>query len=120
MTAPAPPRARLELTIGPILYNWPTDRWLDFYARIADEAPVERVCVGEVICSKRMPFREGVIVGVLERLVRGGKQVACSTLALPTAAREMRTIGEIVQSGFPVEANDIATIHLLAGRPHLA
>ncbi|HUI94161.1 MAG TPA: U32 family peptidase, partial [Xanthobacteraceae bacterium] len=41
-------RARLALTLGPVLFNWPADRWRDFYVRIADEAPVDRVCVGEV------------------------------------------------------------------------
>jgi collagenase-like PrtC family protease len=118
MSAPLRP-ARLELTLGPVLYNWPNDRWRDFYARIADEAPVDRVCIGEVVCSKRMPFRDGVLSAVLDRLQRGGKQVAYATLALPTTAREMRIIRDIVESGFPVEANDIATVHLLAGRPHL-
>ncbi len=27
-------RPRLALTLGPVLFNWPTDRWRDFYARI--------------------------------------------------------------------------------------
>ncbi|MCP3056298.1 U32 family peptidase, partial [Aurantimonas sp. LRZ36] len=37
----------MRLTLGPVLYNWPADEWSDFYARIADEAPVDRVVVGE-------------------------------------------------------------------------
>jgi collagenase-like PrtC family protease len=119
MTASILRAVRLELTLGPVLYNWPTDRWCDFYARIADEAPVDRVCVGEVVCSKRVPFRDDAVAGVLERLERGGKQVAYATLALPTMGRETKAIRDIVESGYPVEANDIATIHLLAGRPHL-
>ena len=44
------------LTLGPLLFNWSPERWRGFYARIADEAPVERVCLGEVVCSKRLPF----------------------------------------------------------------
>jgi len=86
-------RARLALTLGPVLFNWPTDRWRDFYARIADEAPVDRVCVGEVVCSKRTPFRDDAIGDVIERLARAGKEVVHATLALPTTAREMRSIG---------------------------
>jgi O2-independent ubiquinone biosynthesis protein UbiV len=116
--APARPTG-LELTLGPVLFNWPTDRWVDFYACIADEAPVDRVCVGEVVCSKRMPFRDAAVIGVLERLQRGGKQVAVATLAMPTVAREVQAIREIIACGLPVEANDIATVHLLAGRPHV-
>ena len=43
----------MRLTLGPVLFNWPTPMWTDFYARIADEAPVDRVVIGEVVCSKR-------------------------------------------------------------------
>ncbi len=119
MSAPAPRGARPQLTLGPVLFNWPNDRWVDFYARIADEADVDRVCVGEVVCSKRTPFRDDVIAGVIERLERAGKEVAVATLAMPTSPREMRAIRELVDTGLLVEANDVATIHLLGGRPHV-
>lgn len=110
---------RMELTLGPVLFNWPTGNWTDFYNRIADEAPVDRVCVGEVVCSKRLPFRTDAIVPVIERLTRGGKDVVLSTLALPTMPREIAATREIVTAGYRVEANDITTVHLLAGQPHV-
>lgn len=109
----------LLLTLGPVLFNWPTDRWIDFYARIADEAPVDRVCLGEVVCSKRQPFRDHAMVRVLERLERGGKEVVHATLALPTVAREVRAIRELIAAGYTIEANDVTTVHLLGGRPHI-
>ena len=111
--------ARLSLTLGPVLYNWPKDRFVDFYNRIADEAPVDRVCVGEAVCSKRKPFIDEVILDVVDRLERGGKEVVYSTLALPTMKREIRDIGDVIQAGYMIEANDIATVHLLNGRPHI-
>lgn len=110
---------RLSLTLGPVLYNWPVSRWVDFYARIADEAPVDRVCIGEVVCSKRKPFVNDVILDVVDRLERGGKEVVYSTLALPTNKREIREIGDMIQAGYQIEANDIATVHLLNGKPHI-
>lgn len=110
---------RLELTLGPVFFNWPAGQWVDFYNRAADEAPVDRVSVGEVVCSKRSPFRDDVTAAVIERLARGGKEVALATLALPTLLREIAAIREIVDSGYLVEANDIATVHLLSGRPHI-
>jgi collagenase-like PrtC family protease len=109
---------RLSLTLGPVLYNWPKPRWIDFYHRIADEAPVDRVCIGEVVCSKRKPFIDDVILDVVDRLERGGKEVVYATLALPTTKREMRDIGDVIQAGYHIEANDIATVHLLNGRAH--
>lgn len=110
---------RLSLTLGPVLYNWPAARWTDFYNRIADEAPVDRVCLGEVVCSKRKPFLDDVILGTVDRLERGGKEVVYATLALPTTKREIRDIGDMIQAGYLIEANDIATVHLLNGREHV-
>ncbi len=110
---------RPQITLGPVLFNWPTDQWVDFYARIADEADVDRVCVGEVVCWKRVPFRDDAMAAVVERLERAGKEVVYATLAMPTAAREIRAIAQIIEAGCLVEANDTATIHLLAGRPHV-
>ena len=111
--------SRMSLTLGPVLYNWPIARWIEFYNRIADEAPVDRVCLGEAICSKRQPFLDEVILGTVDRLERGGKEVVYSTLALPTTKREVRDIDAMIQAGYLVEANDITTVHLLAGRPHI-
>ena len=44
-----------EISLGPVLFNWQPEAWRDFYFRIADEAPVGTVYVGETICSKRAP-----------------------------------------------------------------
>jgi collagenase-like PrtC family protease len=110
---------RLGLTLGPVLFNWPSEQWVDFYARIADEAPVDRVCVGEVVCSKRVHIRADTTLKVIERLERGGKEVVRATLALPTIRREIRAIAKLIEAGGLIEANDMATVHLLAGRPHV-
>ncbi|MCC6779178.1 MAG: U32 family peptidase [Hyphomicrobiales bacterium] len=111
-------RSGPQLTLGPVLFNWPNDRWCDFYARMADEAPVERVYLGEVVCSKRMPFRDDAVPDVIERLARAGKEVVLATLAMPTTTREISLIRDLIESGMSIEANDIAAIHLLDGRPH--
>lgn len=109
----------MQITLGPVLYNWPTPQWVDFYARIADEAPVERVIVGEVICSKRTPFRQDAIGDVVERLERAGKEVVLATLALPTLKREISEIGETAEGERMIEVNDMAAVYKLGGRPHI-
>ncbi len=88
---------RFELTVGPLLFNWSVDALVDFYAWIADEAPVDRVVVGELVCSKRLPFYADCIPGVVERLERGGKTVVLTSLALPTLERERRAARELAQ-----------------------
>jgi len=109
----------MELTLGPVLFNWQADDWRDFYFRIADEAPVETVVVGEVVCSKRMPFFARHLPAVAERLTAAGKTVIFGSLALVALERERRQMEELAKSGdLTVEANDISALRHLAGRPH--
>jgi O2-independent ubiquinone biosynthesis protein UbiV len=105
------------LTLGPLLFNWSPDRWRDFYARIADEAPVDRVCLGEVVCSKRLPFIVDLFAAAVERLQRAGKTVVMSSLALPTLLRERRQVTELIAiPGVTIEINDLSVLAQLAGQ----
>ncbi|MGD1038709.1 MAG: U32 family peptidase [Roseiarcus sp.] len=108
------------LTLGPILFNWKRERRRDFYFRIADEAPIDCVYLGEVVCSKREPFFVDDLPAIAERLSAAGKQVALSTLALVTTDREMEAIRERCGGELMIEANDVASVKLLAGAPYIA
>lgn len=112
------PSARL--TLGPLLYNWPAETRRDFYARIADEAPVDTVHLGEVVCLKRAPFIDPILPELIERLQRAGKQVVLSTLALVNGERERAMLREVCATdGLLIEANDLSAVAQLAGRPHV-
>ena len=110
---------RSTLTLGPLLFNWTAAQWSDFYARIADEAPVDRVCLGEVVCSKRLPFYIDRIPDTIERLQRAGKTVVLSSLALVTLKRERQMCADLaLDSGLEIEVNDLTMLaHLEPGRP---
>jgi O2-independent ubiquinone biosynthesis protein UbiV len=110
---------KAKLTLGPVLFNWPPEKWRDFYYRIADEAALDCVTLGEVVCSKRLPFFEPVLADVIERLQGAGKEVVLSTLALIMSKREMDIVRDITaMDDVLVEANDVSTATLLAGKPH--
>jgi collagenase-like PrtC family protease len=107
------------LTLGPVLFNWDSEALRDFYFRIADEAPVDIVHVGEVVCYKRAPFRDRHMPEIVERLGRGGKEVVLSSLALVANDREAAAMEELAQQPeMLVEANDLGMVRALAGRPH--
>lgn len=109
----------MQLTLGPVLFNWDADAWRDFHFRIAGEAPVDRVVVGEVVCSKRMPFFADHLPVVVERLQGAGKEVLLASLALVTQERERRWTAELAGAEMAmVEANDVSALAHLAGRPH--
>ena len=110
---------RTYLTVGPVLFNWPASTWRDFYCRLADEAPVDIVYLGETVCSKRQPFFADVMVDVIERLTAAGKEIVLSTLALSMTSREVAGIYANVAGPFPVEVNDMTGLAAAAGRPHV-
>ncbi|KIL99615.1 putative protease [Paramagnetospirillum magnetotacticum MS-1] len=110
-----------KLTLGPVLFNWKPEALRDFYFRVADEADVDSVHVGEVVCSKRTPFFEPFIPEVVERLAGAGKEVVLSSLALIMSDREIAQARELAQTdGILVEANDISVAAQMNGRPFVA
>ncbi len=107
-----------QLTLGPVLFNWAPERWRDFYFRIADEAPVSVVYLGEVVCSKRAPLYDDQIEPVAERLARAGKTAVFSTLSEVILKLDRRLIDDVAAGRPLVEANDAAALAHLRGRPH--
>jgi collagenase-like PrtC family protease len=112
---------QVELTLGPLLFNWSPQRTADFYAFVADEAEIDRVYLGEVVCGKRAPLLAGVLADAAERLARAGKAVVWSTLALPATPRDRRGVRALAAGPGLVEINDIsALLHRPAGAPFVA
>ncbi|WP_235857850.1 ubiquinone anaerobic biosynthesis protein UbiV [Marimonas lutisalis] len=108
-----------KLTLGPIAYHWSADARRDFYARIADEAPVDEVYLGEVICSKRAPFHEADLPATIERLERAGKTVILSTLAEVMLKRERKATEDLAAMDTPeIEVNNAAGLYARGKRPH--
>ncbi len=110
----------MDLTLGPIPFHWSAEARRDFYARIADQAPVDTVYLGEVICSKRAPFHEPDLYETAERLERAGKRVVISSLAEIMLKRERKATQGLCdgEDGREVEANNAAALLHLTGRPH--
>jgi len=108
-----------KLTLGPVAYHWPADRRRDFYARIADEAPLDEVYLGEVICSKRAPFHEADLPDTIDRLERAGKTVILSSLAEVMLARERKATADLAAMEAPeIEINNAAGLLARGRRPH--
>nr|CAD6406017.1 U32 family peptidase [Rhizobium sp. Q54] len=114
------PQTTATLTLGPVLYLWDGPKWRDFYFRIADEADVSRVVIGETVCSKRLHFTEPHIAEVVERLTAAGKEVVFSTLAMVTLERETQHVRNLIANAADlVEASDLSALGLLNGKPHV-
>jgi len=109
----------MKLALGPLLYYWPRQAVLDFYADIA-ESPVDTVYLGETVCSRRHELRLDDWFDVAAVLTAAGKEVVLSTQALIETEYDHKALRRIVaQDNWRVEANDMSAVRLLAaaGRP---
>lgn len=102
----------MELTVGPNPFFWSRERWRSFHDDLA-KTPVERVVLGELVCSKRLPFYQTEIPAAVETLLAAGKDVALTSLALITLKRERKLTAELAEMGLAVEVNDLSVL------PHL-
>lgn len=114
MTEDSPPgRAALKLSLAPVSYLWSRGTLFDFYRGAADW-PVDVVCLGEVVCSKRRSLRLEDWVAIGRRLEEAGKEVRLSTLTLIEASSEAGALRRLCKdSPFGIEANDFGAVRVL-------
>ncbi|MCL6269435.1 U32 family peptidase [Sansalvadorimonas sp. 2012CJ34-2] len=104
----------MELTLGPLLYFWPKQKVQEFYKDVT-EWPVDRVYLGETVCSKRREIRLDDWLEIAEQLKAAGKTVVLSTMGLLEASSELAMLKRICEScQFTVEANDMAAAQILS------
>jgi collagenase-like PrtC family protease len=109
----------MKLALGPLLYYWPHQSVLDFYADMV-EAPVDSVYLGETVCSRRHELRLEDWLEVGKVLTAAGKEVVMSTQGLIESESDLKVLRRIVRQraegepGFRVEANDMGAVRLLA------
>jgi len=104
----------LQLTVGPLLYWWPREATLQFYADVADSA-ARTVVLGEQVCSRRNEFKLGDWLALARELAQAGKSVVLATQALVMSEAELRTVRRLAeQDEFAVEAGDASALRVLA------
>lgn len=105
----------MKTALGPVLYFWPKQDLLNFYAEIAQQ-PVDIVYIGETVCSKRREMRFIDWIELADALTNCGKEVVLSTLALLEAESELKALRRLCDNGrFRIEANDMAAVQMLSG-----
>ncbi|WP_126447441.1 U32 family peptidase [Sulfuricystis multivorans] len=110
----------MKLALGPLLYYWPRQRVMDFYAEMI-EAPVDVVYLGEAVCSRRHEMRLDDYLEAATMLADAGKEVALSTLPLIESESDLKAVRRLMDAAkddprLTVEANEMGAVRQLAQR----
>lgn len=102
----------MKYALGPVLYYWPKIETEAFY-QAAKDSDADIIYMGETVCTKRREMKVPNWLDLAKEIVKSGKQVVLSTLALLEAPSELIDLKQLVNNGdFLIEANDLAAINV--------
>jgi len=101
----------MELTLGPVLFEWNPDEFYRFYEEAA-RMDVDRVYVGEVVCTRKLGYSKSDLGAIIRLLEDAGKKVVLSSLAVISNDDELDFTRKLLSFPCAIEANDMAVFNM--------
>ncbi|MBI5469095.1 MAG: U32 family peptidase [Deltaproteobacteria bacterium] len=101
----------MELTLGPVLFEWKREELVKFYEEVAG-MDIDRVYLGEVVCTRKLALNFDDIERIAGSLIDSGKKVVLSSLAVISNEEELEFTRRLAGFPYAIEANDMSVLNI--------